>query len=275
MSVNKLYDQVASHYDLADQFGIISQTHRCFEQQIKQSITDKQDNLRIADFGVGDGKLLGELQNQYPNAKLIGIDMSAAMLARAKARYGIQTVQSDFNHADQHIAENSLDLIIGHYILAFIDYGTLLQLAKRLLKPGGVLSIAATTYDSFPAGHKRIEQRIQSLRLTRPLLKHWYQRAIQQTHTPKNDQQKVELQNSVGFSRLSVDHFSRQLHFADINACYDYGFRAGWLPNAINYRWLPQIFIEHTCKACLKALLPMPFDDQHNICVELLQKPPA
>lgn len=268
---NTLYDQVAEHYDIADRFQVITETHHLFHEQVQKRLSERYTPLTIVDFGVGDGRLLGSLKSLFPDAKLIGLDTSSGMLQLAEQDYGITTIQTDFRQADQYIAPHSADLIIAHFILAFIDYETLLQVASRVLKPGGLLSIAATTYESFPKGHTLIEKRIQALKFTKALLSYWYHRALNQTHTPKTDEQKIKFIHQAGLKRLDYSVFSKRLHCESINACYDYGFRAGWLPNAINYSWIPPKCVESICKACLKHLLPIPFDDEHIVAVELLE----
>ena len=77
--------------------------------------------------------------------QLIGIDHSSRMVDIAASQSPIEGVVSDIDQIDQHLRENSTDLVIAHFVLAYVPLDTVLQQAGRVLAPGGHLSLVNST----------------------------------------------------------------------------------------------------------------------------------
>ena len=265
------YDTVAKNYDIADRYGSISDTHRAFFAQTDAHVTSSTD-LCFLDLGVGDGRLLGDLKQHWPDAELIGVDMSKEMLKLARDRYGIKTIHSDFRDAVNHIPKHSADVIIAHFIMTFLDRDELLALAQQLLKPGGVLSIASSTWASFPEAHKQLDESMGKLKLTKPLVNYWYQRAVKQPHLPDGSLITKRDLEGTGLALVDQEMLHVPLCFKDVREGYDYGFRAGWLPFGANYNYLPKAVIDTVCPWVLNRLLQFPLKDEQIIEVSLVQR---
>lgn len=78
------------------------QYHR-FQQQRAEPFVDltalvtQRPNLSVVDLGCGTGELTAQLADMLPGSDVVGLDSSAAMLAKAEqyARPGLRFVQGD------------------------------------------------------------------------------------------------------------------------------------------------------------------------------------
>lgn len=112
---------------------------------------------RIVDFGCGFGKSTRPFVDAYPDAEVIGIDLSAPNLRLAHAtaeRLGkrIRFIQADI--ADTGLEDASADLVTGTMVLHEMPMSHLqavLHEAARILKPGGHIRFLefARTGDPF------------------------------------------------------------------------------------------------------------------------------
>ncbi|MEX0951558.1 MAG: class I SAM-dependent methyltransferase [Gammaproteobacteria bacterium] len=97
---------------------------------------------RILEVGCGTGYNLQLLQQQFPDAELTGIDLSADMLAVAKHKLG-NRVRLLTQRYDQPLAATAgFDVIVFSYALSMFNPGweTALKSAAKDLQPGGHLA---------------------------------------------------------------------------------------------------------------------------------------
>jgi ubiquinone/menaquinone biosynthesis C-methylase UbiE len=99
---------------------------------------------RILDLGTGPGVSAIESARGVPGRTLIGLDRSAAMIARARRRVaaaGVDVVLVRADMASLPFADQSYDAVTGHsvlYLLARTD--TVLREAHRVLRPNGAVA---------------------------------------------------------------------------------------------------------------------------------------
>jgi SAM-dependent methyltransferase len=98
------------------------------------------DCLRALDVGCGDGLLASELAGRC--GEVVGIDVDAATLARARARHprpNLTFVEADVMNCAFEAA--SFDFIASIATLHHLPLEPSLERFKQLLRPGGVLSV--------------------------------------------------------------------------------------------------------------------------------------
>ncbi|MEM1397130.1 MAG: metalloregulator ArsR/SmtB family transcription factor [Pseudomonadota bacterium] len=118
------------------------------EDEIENTIRDLIDGQVVdffVDIGVGTGRMLVTLANQYKSG--IGYDTSPEMLAIARARLEKERI----DHADVRLGDalalpietGQADLVCIHHVLHYLsEPGEAVEEAARLLKPGGKLIIS-------------------------------------------------------------------------------------------------------------------------------------
>lgn len=134
---------------IADSFGRAAQRydsaahlqHRVGEQLL-QSIN--KEPSQIVDLGCGTGFHSIQLQQRYPKAQVLGVDISAGMLAYAKKRYIDQPIEWLCGDAEKlNLASASQSLIFSNFALQWCDcLDTLAAELYRVLQPGGQLVLA-------------------------------------------------------------------------------------------------------------------------------------
>jgi malonyl-CoA O-methyltransferase len=106
----------------------------------------------ILDIGCGSGARMRPLGKKFPHSRVIGLDVSAAMLAKAAARGRWWSKPSVVlaDAAALPFADNSIDLVFANLLLPYIDdIGALLKEISRVLRKDGLFLFASLGPDSF------------------------------------------------------------------------------------------------------------------------------
>ena len=91
----------------------------------------------VFDLGCGDGAVAGALRARFPKRRLVGVDASPAMLAKAKG-YD-QTILADIAGWQP---EEKVAVIFSNAALHWLeDHASLLPRLADMLEPGGVLAV--------------------------------------------------------------------------------------------------------------------------------------
>ena len=139
----RVHDAVARGYNSSE--GIIAAKNKIVGQAMRERWAKRIDELRVADLGVGDGALLEQMQALQVPLRMTGLDVSPAMLRLAASRVQMTPVQGYAEHALRYLTAGQFDLVLAHFILAYVPRAALLEQARGLLAPGGVLSIVTST----------------------------------------------------------------------------------------------------------------------------------
>jgi SAM-dependent methyltransferase len=115
---------------------------------------------RVVDLGCGTGASLVQAAPAVPGGLLVGIDLSAAALARtaealagavagASRPPGVLCVQADLK-APLPLADAAFDRVLCHNVLEVLpDPGALVAEAVRVLRPDGRLVLAHSDFDTL------------------------------------------------------------------------------------------------------------------------------
>lgn len=111
-----------------------------------QTIADHQQPRRILEIGCGTGSNLLRLHRQFPDATIVGLDLSADMLAQARRKISacatpIALIQRRYDQPLQ--TEQPFDLIVFSYCLSMINPGwnQAIHAAWCDLRRGGLLAV--------------------------------------------------------------------------------------------------------------------------------------
>lgn len=145
--VARVYDQISSRYDSHDEV--------C--RQIGQRLLDRLDLLAIKprtvlDLGCGTGYLLPRLLARYKKSRVIGVDISANMLAVAasRARWWRKPRLILADGHDLPLATNSVDLIVSNQMLPWCHSPhQVFAEMYRVLSPGGAVMFSACGPDTL------------------------------------------------------------------------------------------------------------------------------
>lgn len=101
------------------------------------------------DIGCGTGYCSAQLQQRWPNAQGIGLDLAEGMLAFARTRCAeISYICADAEQLP--LRDNSQDLVFSSLALQWCaDFSSVLSEIKRVLKPGGLLLFSSVAEGSL------------------------------------------------------------------------------------------------------------------------------
>lgn len=151
------------------------------------SIPDLSSQPRILEIGCGTGKNLDRLQYYFPDAELVGIDLSPAMLEVAENKLvnsnQVKLIQAKYGA--ENLQLKPFDLIICSYSLTMVGDGIeniMVQIADDL-NPYGY--IAVVDFNTSPFGWFRQWMEVNHVDLSGhllPLLNKYYRPVSSQTN---------------------------------------------------------------------------------------------
>jgi ubiquinone biosynthesis O-methyltransferase len=138
----------------ASELGTITER---LERQLILELAGNVAGRQILDVGCGDGELTVELGKR--GAKVVGIDVSADMIAAARARTKTHNADIAFQVATaEHLpfSAGQFDVVTAITILCFVDDATpVFQEIARVLRPGGRLIIGELgRWSTWAAGRR-------------------------------------------------------------------------------------------------------------------------
>lgn len=152
--VTAAYDRIAPIYDLWSRLAE-SRAHAVCLQWL-----DLHDVRLVLDVATGTGALLGKVMEQAPEATGVGIDLSPAMLRRARSRsrrrgFKLTLLRGDARNLP--FRSGVVDLLLNSYMFDLLpedDFGAVLAEFSRVLAPAGRLGLVNMTVP------RRIRERI-------------------------------------------------------------------------------------------------------------------
>lgn len=100
---------------------------------------------RLLDAGCGTGYALPELRQRFPQAHVVALDLSPAMLRHVVTP--CCHMAGDLEHLP--LADACLDLFWSSLAVQWCDLAAVLREARRLLRPAGHLALASLGPDTF------------------------------------------------------------------------------------------------------------------------------
>lgn len=142
MNVESFYNLISSEY--TEMLERLVPRYREMLWMILDYIPKDLKPKRIVDLGCGTGNLSEGMVNQYPDAELIAVDLSASILQEAAERLknysNIKYLNEDFNTLE--FEAGSVDLIVSSIALHHLTDPQKEKLLKKIyswLSPNGIL----------------------------------------------------------------------------------------------------------------------------------------
>ena len=148
----KEFDKFAEEYDKLHQkniklYGEYPEFFHEYKIKDLKIIAKKEklpENSQILDFGCGIGNSIGIMKTYFPNSTIYGVDISEKSITLAQKRFGQFAKLQSYDGITLPYADSQFDIIFAacvfHHIPQ-INYPTIFQEIKRILKPNGILVI--------------------------------------------------------------------------------------------------------------------------------------
>ncbi|MDP3537617.1 MAG: malonyl-ACP O-methyltransferase BioC [Azonexus sp.] len=131
--IRQSFERAASTYDSA------ATIQRSICELMLASLPTAEEPGYVLDAGCGTGYALGLLQARFPQAALLALDLSPAMLQRVTS--ACYRLSGDLENLP--LADASLDLYWSSLAVQWCELPRALAEARRVLRPGGQLAVAS------------------------------------------------------------------------------------------------------------------------------------
>lgn len=272
MSLKAMYDKIAENYEPADQFGSITLSHDAAIAQISKHIPADRSSYKVLDLGVGNGLFLSKLKNHIPNACFTGIDISTEMLSRALKKVPMTTIEASATDASHYLPAHSQDLVLAHFINAYIPIHDLFLQASLLSKATGCFSFITTTYESFPNAQQHLAEFIAQNNLLASIVGHYYKAMVKNTTVANHLDDLMDTFKIHHFEVLEHQRIKIPIHFNHFEDMASFGIEGTWFLNSLSVKMLPKIFLFNRLKRLFQRIFTFPFHDTHVIDIILAKK---
>ena len=272
MSLKAMYNGIADHYTMANRFGSISESHKCAIEQITHAHLGQKPHYKVLDLGVGNGAFLQKLRLQMPLADFTGIDVSKEMLKHAREALPITTIETSATEASQYLPLHSQDLVLAHFVNAYIPINKLFNQAKLLTRATGHFSIITTTYDSFPIAQQQLANFIAEESALSSIVGHYYKAIVKNTTVATNEAELLNAFKEHQFQVLEHQRLHIPITLNNIDELALFGIEGTWFLNSLSIRMLPKTFLIQRLKRLFSKIFTFPYQDTHIIDVVLAKK---
>lgn len=272
MPLKVMYNEIPGNFITADKFGSISDSHNVAIAQIKREHLGLRPGYKVLDFGVGNGSFLEKLQKYMPNADFTGIDISNKMLAEAKKAVALTAIEGSATEASRYLPPNSQDLVLAHFINAYIPIHTLFNEADLLTRATGHFSFITTTYESFPIAQQQLAKFISEDTLVSSVVGHYYKAMTKNTTVLAGVDELMNIFAQHQFKVLQHQRLRIPVTLNNIDELALFGIEGTWFLNSISMRMLPKNFLIERLKRLFSKIFTFPYHDTHIIDVVLAKK---
>ena len=270
MSLKAMYNEL--NHNSANRFGAISKSHEVAIAQIQKFYLGMKPHYKILDLGVGDASFLRKLERVLPLAEFTGIDVSAEMLRHAREILPLVTIEASAAQASRYLPPHSQDLILAHFINAYLPIDTLLQEAKLLTRANGHFSMITTTYDSFPVAQQRLAEFIAQVSILSSIVGHYYKSIVKNSTVAANNEELMLALKQNQFEVIAHQRLEIPVTLNNINELALFGIEGTWFLNNLSIRMLPKNFLVERLKRLFSKIFTFPYHDTHIIDVVLAKK---
>ncbi len=144
--VVNVYSKNAPVYDL---WGWMTETKA---RQRSLALANISDGEAVLEVAIGTGLTFREILNANPNGRNVGVDITPAMLERARMKAEKSgTANYDISIGDAYdlqFADNQFDVIVNNYMFDLLpeqDFLPVLEEFRRVLKPDGRIILVNMT----------------------------------------------------------------------------------------------------------------------------------
>jgi ubiquinone/menaquinone biosynthesis C-methylase UbiE len=233
-----------------------------------------QPHFKVLDLGVGNGAFLQELQSFMPLADFTGIDVCKDKLKNAQDTLALTTIETSATEASRYLPIHSQDLVLAHFINAYIPINKLFNQAKLLTKENGHFSIITTTYDSFPVAQQQLADFISKESLLSSIVGHYYKGIVKNITVAASEDVLIHQFSEHQFEIVEHQRIHIPMTLNNINELALFGIEGTWFLNSLSIRMLPKQFLLQRLKRLFSKIFTFPYQDTHIIDVVLARKLP-
>ena len=141
--VPKFFDQTGTTYDRVVSYGTLGKD-RYWKREILRQISN---GISFLDLACGTGILTRKIAEKFPNAKIVGVDITKSYLDVAKQNSNsFDNISFILDDAEQLRLDSKFDCITASYLPKYCDPEVLVRNCINHLNPGGKIIFHDFTY---------------------------------------------------------------------------------------------------------------------------------
>jgi len=145
--VPKFFDETGTTYDGVVSYGTLGKD-KYWKRKMLEKISDGNSFL---DLACGTGILTREIAKKFPNADIIGIDITKSYLDVAKENSNsFNNISFILDDAEKFKVDSKFDCITASYLPKYCDPEILVKNCVSHLKPNGMIIFHDFTYPKNP-----------------------------------------------------------------------------------------------------------------------------
>lgn len=268
-----MYNEIADQYESADRFGAMSLSHACAIKQIHDANIGMCLYYKVLDLGVSDGSFLKKISQHMKQASFTGIDLSQQMLERAKKNMPqLTAIEGSPAQASQFLPLHSQDLVLAHFMNAYMPIHSLFDQAALMTRANGHFSFMTTTYDSFPIAQQNLANFIAGNTLGSSVVGHYYKSMVNNTPVSASQHELLSTFEGHQFEVVAHERFMVPIFLKDIDELAHFGMEGTWFLNTLNVSMIPRQFLIERLSRLFEKIFVFPYEDTHVIDVILAKK---
>lgn len=269
MKLEKLYDRIAETYNQKASADVLSAANNTAFSLITQHA---KQPMSILGLGVGDGVCLLPYQEQYPEAKLFGLDVSENMLKKAKDLLNCEVFHGDISQTSSLITQDKFDLILAHFVSAYVPVTTTLKECKKTLTDKGLVSLVTNTSASFSKMQKVLTKLGQSSNPFNKLVSFHVKKALKTIYVPRDTAHLKQLFESNGFKLHELKTLDIPIDLKTETDVFDFFVNGGWFASGLVHPLLPKCFFHKIIKRLIHEHVTVPYKDTLQVVVAIGSK---
>ena len=254
MDVAKLYDEIVSENYDQDCFQLLNKSRAIVISQIQRN-TMNFKAVNILDLALGTGEILLGVKKSFPKANFSGIDVSQKMIDIAKNKLQIATFHDDARNVEKYVEPNSIDIAFMHFVLSYVPPEEIIPVASRVLRQGGLLSVASSTYNSF----KQLQNLSKQLMPEKDLKSY--------SHTPQTPDELKKILNQNKLEIIEDQDLRQTVDFFSAEELYSWGMKSGWFTD-----FLSRLTTNEQTTLLSSAKEYFPISDEFQVSILLTRK---
>jgi len=201
--VPKFFDETGTTYDGVVTYGTLGKD-KYWKKKILQQISNGNSFL---DLACGTGILTRKIAEKFPNAKIVGIDITKSYLDVAKKNSNLSAnISFILDDAEEFKLDSKFDCITASYLPKYCDPKILVKNCVAHLKPGGKIIFHDFTYPKNPSTRRLWNFFLTFLRLVGCFIPSWKDALIGLPKLIRRSKWLDSYSDVMGKNGLKVNH---------------------------------------------------------------------
>lgn len=273
MTLSNIYNELITYAQDPTSREIITTTHTLALKQLNDHTSLLQSVAKAIDLGMGDARFLKLLHTANQKLNLYGNDFSSKMVEDAVQRVpGLTAINASVADILDHVRDQDFDLVIAHFVAAYLGLESIFNKAHELLKPNGKLSLITSISESFPKSQAlRAEKLRKSPSKIKKLLDTVVKKVLEDTNTPLNYSEIKEAADNANLTILKHEQCTVHVKMDTPKELYHFVVHASWGANILNTKFMPRSAALKLVEQAI-SYIDFPFEDDFIAEVVLLEK---